>query len=1087
MGVLRIMHISILCWVFLLLLNSTAKCSSTTSELSVKFLRAPHAFSHLNSATFAFQALNSSASRSSCTNCSFTCKLDDGITSVCKARRVIYSRLRDGNHSFEVCAKGLQGLSCAKYNWTVDTVPPTALVTTSTSFTSALNVSVDITFSEPCIGEGLGCISVNSCNLLVYGAGQAIPSSFTVLQPNLKYSLLISLSSKVQYGRVILVMDKNFCTDMAGNSFTRTPNSSVYVRFDRRWDSVNLRTRVPERLLQLNSETRTVLATNDYNKLKVFVYFSEPVLNSSTDIVKHLSINRGSLLPTGGKTRRNRRFGFLIANISSNTIISVSFNSTSIISRQGIPVAPVAPVAFLYDSLRPSVNLSTYSKWTQEHNIQILVKFVKPVFGFNSSCISLTGGNLRSFHEISRSIYIIELQADDKVISIIVPENVTSDVAGNKNLASNVLEVRHCSRPLISIVISTFATASFVLTSLAAGLLTICTASLQYFGAFSRQSSFLTVDPARSLFRIICYIQIFALSNWLSVNLPIEFYEFTKNLQWTIPYLLVPWETRNMHLLLAGSSPFGSSNLFVSKVPTKIPIMNLIDNPSNSASVYGLPLTSSEYQLYFENSNVQPKAEFISDSQHSSGWTEFSRSMFWLAVIFGALMILHAFLLYILKFRKRNSEKPKKYGALTFPRFEIFLLFLALPGICKASTALVRGSLSGMVVGILLLVFVSLVLIALFLFLSIGITFGKLLQYKEVHQEGQRFHWYQELVRVTLGPGKRGQWTWKELPNSVRLIILGPLFEDLRGPPKYMLSQIAGGHPHNSQGDRIIASEDETEDAEAPFIQKLFGILRIYYVLVESIRRVSFGTLAGVYNKTEPSKTPTTIILSISAFQLFFVVLKKPFIKKRVQLVEIISLSCEVALFATCLALSNKDFSAGTDTKFGIFMLILFLVGFLAHILNEWYALYRQTRLLDPEEKSFLRGLKIASIGFLLYFTPQRFIKSLESRFPKNHVGVNEETTRDDTFSDERFKNFGGRSCSVSTDKPWLKQLRELAKDSFVKEGSANDPSTSTTGWSGIWGSNNKRSGSSSMNSSSDFKSKPSGLSKDLEAIFGSK
>ncbi|XP_054821268.1 uncharacterized protein LOC129320105 [Prosopis cineraria] len=1079
MDMLRIMRVSMLCWVFLLL-SSPSKCG--TSEVSVIFLRTPHAFSRLNSATFAFEALDS-GSGSPCTNCSLTCKLDDGIASVCKARRVIYSSLIDGNHSFEVCGNGPQVLGCASYNWTVDTVPPTAYVTASTSFTSALNVSVDITFSEPCIGEGgFGCKSVNACNLLVYGAGQVIPSSFTVLQPNLKYSLLISLSSTVQYGRAILVMDRNFCSDMAGNSFTRTTNSSVYVHFDRRWDYVNLRTRVPERLLQLNSETRTVLATNDYNKLKVFVYFSAPVLNSSTEIVKHLSINQGSLLPTSGKTHANRRFGFLIANVSSNTIISVSFNSTSIISRQGISVAPVAPVTFLYDSTRPAVNLSTYRMRTQEHNVQILIKFVKPVFGFNSSCISLTGGNLRSFHEISRSIYIIELQADDSVVSINVPENVTHDIAGNKNLASNVLQVRHCKIPLISKVISAFATASFGLTSLAAGLLTVSTASLQYYGAFSRSSSFLTVDPARSLFRIICYIQIFALSKWLSVKLPVEFYEFAKNLQWTIPYLLVPWETRNIHLLLVGSSPFGSSNPFVSKVPAKIPNMKLIDKLINSAPVYGSPLTSSEYQLYFENPNVQPKAEFISDSQHSSGWMDFSRSMFWLVVIFGGLVILHAFLLLILKFRKRNSEKPKEYGALTFPRFEIFLLFLSLPGICKASTALIRvGSSSGMVVGVLLLGFVSFVLLSLFLFLSVGITLGKLLQYKEVHQEGQKFHWYQELVRVTLGPGKRGQWTWKELPNSVRLTIFGPLFEDLRGPPKYMLSQIAGGHPQ-SQGDRIIASEDETEDAEAPFIQKLFGVLRIYYVLLESIRRVSFGILAGVYKENESSKTPTITILSISAFQLFFVVLKKPFIKKKVQLVEIISLSCEVALFATILALLNKDFSLRTDTKFGIFMLILFLVGFLAHIMNEWYALYRQTRLLDPEEKSLLGGLKIASIGFLLYFIPQRCIKSLESRLPKNH-GANEET-RDITFSDERFRNLGGRS-SGSTDKPWLKQLRELAKASFGKEGSPNDPSTSTTRWSGIWGT--KRSGSSSMNSSSDFKSKPSGLYKDLEAIFASK
>lgn len=389
-----------------------------------------------------------------------------------------------------------------------------------------------------------------------------------------------------------------------------------------------------------------------------------------------------------------------------------------------------------------------------------------------------------------------------------------------------------------------------------------------------------------------------------------------------------------------------------------------------------------------------------------------------------------------------------------------------------------EGAPSAMAVGILLLVFVSIMLLALFMFLSVGITFGKLLQYKEVHQEGETFHWYQELVRVTLGPGKRGQWTWKEHPKSVYLTIFGPLFEDLRGPPKYMLSQISGGKLP-SQSDRIIASDDETEDAEAPFIQKLFGILRIYYVLLETIRRVSLGILAGVFVQTQSSKIPVIIMLSITSFQLFFTVLKKPFIKKRVQLVEIISLTCQVALFATCFVLLKNDFSVGTETKFGIFMLVLFLVGYCAQITNEWYALYRQTRLLDLEEKSFLTGLKIACIGFLLYFIPQKCIKDLEKKLPQN--GHANDETRDTASRADKFRSSG--SSSSTPDKPWLKQLRELAKSSFGRErsGTINDPSTSgTTRWSGFWGT--KRSDSSS----SDFKSKPKSLLKDLEAIFSS-
>ena len=60
------------------------------------------------------------------------------------------------------------------------------------------------------------------------------------------------------------------------------------------------------------------------------------------------------------------------------------------------------------DSLRPTVTLSTPRSEslraavmytihirTREHNIPMLIKFVKPVFGVNSSIISITGGHIQ--------------------------------------------------------------------------------------------------------------------------------------------------------------------------------------------------------------------------------------------------------------------------------------------------------------------------------------------------------------------------------------------------------------------------------------------------------------------------------------------------------------------------------------------------------------------------------------------------------------------------------------------------------------------------------------------------------------------
>lgn len=67
--------------------------------------------------------------------------------------------------------------------------------------------------------------------------------------------------------------------------------------------------------------------------------------------------------------------------------------------------------------------------------------------------------------------------------------------------------------------------------------------------------------------------------------------------------------------------------------------------------------------------------------------------MFWLALIGGSLVLLHVLVLLILKLRKKSSENQRGYGALTFPRFEILLIILALPCICEASATLVKGTL----------------------------------------------------------------------------------------------------------------------------------------------------------------------------------------------------------------------------------------------------------------------------------------------------------------------------------------------------------------------------------------------------------
>ncbi|XP_030938237.1 uncharacterized protein LOC115963393 isoform X2 [Quercus lobata] len=988
------------------LLSFIALCDD--SELTVKFSKTPHAFSNLNSTVFVFEV--HVGGNGACTNCNITCKLDDGFgrinASQCENGTVLCEGLQDGNHKFEVCPNGTQGVGCSSYDWTVDTVPPTAYISTSTPFTNALNASINISFSEPCTGGGgFVCSSVNACNLLVDGAGQVIPNSLKTLQPNLQYSILVGLSSTAQSGRVILVMDKNFCTDSAGNKFERNKNSNFTLHFDRR--SINFTTHVPERQLQLHGETRLIRATNNCTKLKICLTFPEPILNTSeeiknslkAEILCSLQMSQGSLLPLVDtkKYEGPSRFEFKVAAcISDTAVVTVSVDSNSIISRHRTPVSPVEPVTFLYDSLRPNVTLITLPSesprpsvmlstpshiWTREHNITMLIKFGKPVFGFNSSKISITGGHLQSFQEYSKGIYTVVIKADQDTVSVNVPENVTGDVTGNKNLPSNVLQVRHYSVPKITRVILGLVTTSIVVTFIPAGLITVSIASIDSIGEFSSPFSSLS-RPESNLFRIVCHLQVFALSRWLAVRLPVEYYEFARGLQWSIPYFSLPWETGHIpYTVKTNSSLPDNTHSYMSKIPYSgiFPGEQMKPKSFNRA---GLPLAARAYDLFIERLD----AEYDFNPHILNGWRDFYRSTFWLAIIGGSFIQLHALLLVILKLRKRNSEMQRGYGVLTFPRFEIFLVNLGLPCICEASASLIRGGTAlGIVVGGLLLGAVSFLLLALLLFLSRGITFEKLLQYKEVHQKGRGFHWYQEIVRVFLVSGRRGQWTWKNQQNSNYLTILGPLFEDFRGPQMSNLSQISEGSSH------IQGAVHETED-EAPFIQKLFGKfricytllesvirklcgkLRIYYTLLESVRRVLLGVMAGAYMENPSSKIPSIIFLCITFFQLFFLVLE-PFIKKSIQWIEIMSILSEAGVSVIYFVLSEIELQAKYG-RVGVLMLIVFLVGFLPQMMNELWALYKQIKLLDTAENRFLTGLKIVSFGLALLFISEEFLLS---------------------------------------------------------------------------------------------------------------
>lgn len=103
--------------------------------------------------------------------------------------------------------------------------------------------------------------------------------------------------------------------------------------------------------------------------------------------------------------------------------------------------------------------------------------------------------------------------------------------------------------------------------------------------------------------RVAYHIQVFALSRWLAPTLPLEYYEMSRGLQWSIPYYNFPWERGNFQPILVGSSSLmdrSSSGFGIHDSIIVESVQPVAGNPDSAAKVYGLPLTPVEYSAYFE-------------------------------------------------------------------------------------------------------------------------------------------------------------------------------------------------------------------------------------------------------------------------------------------------------------------------------------------------------------------------------------------------------------------------------------------------------------------------------------------------------
>jgi hypothetical protein len=629
-------------------------------------------------------------------------------------------------------------------------------------------------------------------------------------------------------------------------------------------------------------------------------------------------------------------------------------------------------------------------------------------------------------------VYIV----DNNLMTVVVPENQAMDIAGNSNLASPILQVRHYTVPAASVVMYSLTTAGLLTTALASAALSVSSASLAAAGALSsRTFGSIGADPSRNLLGMASHLQVLALSDWLAVSLPTDYSETVRGLRWLIPHVKTPWQ----HSWTSKSDSVFRNNI-VSNLPIVVQFfrhggrrllmqesvltmeVSVEDKPAeehfilscrhqrgkkqyefvagdincsphqeevgkyihrgrllgSNTSLFGPGLAADEYQLYFLNQSLN--LESLRDTLNTrvyTGWQDFERNMFWLAVVGGGLILLHILMLVFLRWRTKTSLR----GALSVPRFELFVLVLALPAICQASAFTIRGGTeAGIGVGVLLLSIPASLLLSVSIFLTYGIFMGELVQYEEICNEIE-VHKCHVPLTLLAGSGRPGKWFRKKGLASTFLPRYGSLFEDLKGPPK--LVNLYEGNPVTSvpslvdtemdraEKIRTSSSNRRTDEITVSLAHKVVGGARSAYVLVDLARRILFGVLFGLYSGSRRSWRQVIVVLAFTVLQLLYLLVLKPFRKRGVQLAESISLLSQTGIFAAALVLIARDQPLEDHTKIGIIMLVLLLSSFLVQLANVWYALMKQLlHLSSSDEPSYIEGFKKFIDGFVLPFLP---------------------------------------------------------------------------------------------------------------------
>lgn len=289
---------------------------------------------------------------------------------------------------------------------------------------------------------------------------------------------------------------------------------------------------------------------------------------------------------------------------------------------------------------------------------------------------------------------------------------------------------------------------------------------------------------------------------------------------------------------------------------------------------------------------------------------------------------------------------------------------------------------------VLLAIFPTSVFLAVAVFLIYAILVRKVVQYKELRPTIRRSGVTPppptgRPLSLLVGEGYQGKWVRAEGDVNPGIVpSFGILFEDRKGPPRLvtMINNNENTNPRKQglgrnglRRIRTMNADDEIDESSVPWAYRLLGCFQSTYILIDLGRRIALGVIFGAYRISDESWSQVVLVFALTVFQFLYLVIVKPFHRRGVQLVESLSLLCEVGVFAAAVAILASNYQPQENhTGVGIFMLVLLVFSFVAQSANEWFALIRQLlSLSNSEEISPTLGLREFVVGLILPCIPR--------------------------------------------------------------------------------------------------------------------